>query len=113
MNRPAINDFSALSLLDLTPSIYTLDFDQNKSDDNRGARLAQIFWRKHDYVQPVTPHNTNMVLSDLGRRINSAVNDLTRSATLDEKAFEGMVKEICNALVEADVNIKLDRKSVV
>jgi len=48
-----------------------------------------------------------MVLSDLGRRINSAVNDLTRSATLDEKAFEGMVKEICNALVEADVNIKL------
>ncbi|GAB7351076.1 hypothetical protein MBLNU459_g1550t2 [Dothideomycetes sp. NU459] len=48
-----------------------------------------------------------MVLQDLGRRINAAVNDLTRSATLDEKAFDGMVKEICNALVEADVNIKL------
>lgn len=48
-----------------------------------------------------------MVLSDLGRRINAAVSDLTRSATLDEKAFDGMVKEICNALVEADVNIKL------
>ena len=48
-----------------------------------------------------------MVLQDLGRRINAAVNDLTRSATLDEKAFEGMVKEICNALVEADVNIRL------
>lgn len=26
-----------------------------------------------------------MVLVDLGRRINAAVNDLTRSATLDEK----------------------------
>lgn len=48
-----------------------------------------------------------MVLQDLGRRINGALNDLTRSATLDEKAFDGMIKEISNALVEADVNIKL------
>jgi len=48
-----------------------------------------------------------MVLSDLGRRINAAVSDLTRSQNLDEKAFDGMVKEICNALMEADVNIKL------
>jgi len=28
-----------------------------------------------------------MVLQDLGRRINAAVNDLTRSATLDEKVY--------------------------
>lgn len=48
-----------------------------------------------------------MVLQDLGRRINGALNDLTRSATLDEKAFDGMIKEISNALVEADVNIRL------
>ncbi|KAL6704408.1 Signal recognition particle [Coniothyrium glycines] len=48
-----------------------------------------------------------MVLQDLGRRINAAVSDLTRSPNLDEKAFEGMVKEISNALVEADVNVKL------
>ncbi|RMY47317.1 hypothetical protein D0864_15092 [Hortaea werneckii] len=48
-----------------------------------------------------------MVLQDLGRRINSAVTDLTRAPTLDEKAFDGMIKEISNALVEADVNIKL------
>lgn len=48
-----------------------------------------------------------MVLQDLGRRINAAVNDLTRAQTLDEKAFDGMIKEISNALVEADVNIKL------
>ncbi|KJX97686.1 signal recognition particle protein [Zymoseptoria brevis] len=48
-----------------------------------------------------------MVLQDLGRRINAAVNDLTRSQTLDEKAFDGMIKEISNALVEADVSIKL------
>lgn len=48
-----------------------------------------------------------MVLQDLGRRINGAVNDLTRAPTLDEKAFDGMIKEISNALIEADVNIKL------
>ncbi|KAG9193411.1 signal recognition particle protein [Alternaria panax] len=48
-----------------------------------------------------------MVLQDLGRRINAAVTDLTRSPNLDEKAFEAMVKEISNALVEADVNVKL------
>lgn len=48
-----------------------------------------------------------MVLQDLGRRINAAVTDLTRSPTLDEKAFDGMIKEISNALVEADVNIRL------
>ncbi|KAI9675843.1 MAG: Signal recognition particle [Trizodia sp. TS-e1964] len=48
-----------------------------------------------------------MVLQDLGRRINAAVSDLTRSTTLDEKAFDGMIKEICAALLEADVNVKL------
>ncbi|KAF2646685.1 signal recognition particle protein [Massarina eburnea CBS 473.64] len=48
-----------------------------------------------------------MVLQDLGRRINAAVNDLTRSPNLDEKAFEAMVKEISVALLQADVNVKL------
>ncbi|MCJ1275939.1 Signal recognition particle [Puttea exsequens] len=48
-----------------------------------------------------------MVLQDLGRRINAAVSDLTRSPNLDEKAFDGMIKEIGNALVEADVSVPL------
>ncbi|KAI9715411.1 MAG: Signal recognition particle [Chrysothrix sp. TS-e1954] len=48
-----------------------------------------------------------MVLQDLGRRINGALSDLTRSSSLDEKAFDDMVKEICNALISSDVNIKL------
>ncbi|MCJ1313178.1 Signal recognition particle [Agyrium rufum] len=48
-----------------------------------------------------------MVLQDLGRRINAAVSDLTRSTTVDEKAFDDMIKEIGNALVAADVNVKL------
>ena len=57
--------------------------------------------------RPLPTLIANMVLQDLGRRINGALNDLTRSPTLSEKAFDGMIKEISNALVEADVNIKL------
>ncbi|KAJ9656615.1 Signal recognition particle [Neophaeococcomyces mojaviensis] len=48
-----------------------------------------------------------MVLSDLGRRINAAVSDLSRAPNLDEKAFDSMIKEICAALLSADVNVKL------
>ncbi|KAJ4417050.1 Signal recognition particle [Gnomoniopsis sp. IMI 355080] len=48
-----------------------------------------------------------MVLQDLGRRINTAVSDLTRAPNLDEKAFDGMIKEIASALLEADVNVRL------
>ncbi|KAI9898782.1 hypothetical protein N3K66_007142 [Trichothecium roseum] len=48
-----------------------------------------------------------MVLQDLGRRINAAVSNLTREQNLDEKAFDNMIKEICSALLEADVNVKL------
>jgi signal recognition particle subunit SRP54 len=65
-----------------------------------------------------------MVLQDLGRRINAAVSDLTRSTNLDEKvlelttiaarhqadreiqALDSMLKEICDALVSADVNVR-------
>ncbi|KAL7274347.1 Signal recognition particle [Rhizina undulata] len=48
-----------------------------------------------------------MVLADLGKRITSAVSDLARSNVVDEKVFDGMLKEICSALIEADVNVKL------
>ncbi|KAH0840500.1 signal recognition particle protein SRP54 [Fonsecaea monophora] len=48
-----------------------------------------------------------MVLSDLGRRINAAVSNLNREPNLDEKAFDAMIKEICSALLSADVNVRL------
>ncbi|KAJ8103905.1 SRP54-type protein [Lipomyces tetrasporus] len=48
-----------------------------------------------------------MVLADLGRRINAAMSDLTRSNVVDEKALDSMLKEICMALLESDVNVKL------
>ncbi|KAH0607471.1 uncharacterized protein H6S33_002505 [Morchella sextelata] len=48
-----------------------------------------------------------MVLADLGKRITSAVSELAHSNVVDEKVFDGMLKEICSALIEADVNVKL------
>ncbi|KAK9449690.1 SRP54-type protein [Limtongia smithiae] len=48
-----------------------------------------------------------MVLADLGRRINGAMAELTRSNVVDEKALDNMLKEVCVALIETDVNVKL------
>ncbi|GAV28931.1 hypothetical protein PMKS-002409 [Pichia membranifaciens] len=48
-----------------------------------------------------------MVLADLGRRINNAVSEVTRSNVVDQSVVDTMLKEISNALMEADVDIKL------
>lgn len=40
-----------------------------------------------DYSQNAASIAANMVLQDLGRRINAAVSDLTRSSNLDEKVM--------------------------
>ncbi|ANB14743.1 Srp54p [Sugiyamaella lignohabitans] len=48
-----------------------------------------------------------MVLADLGRRINAAVNSLTSQSVVDQTALDAMLKEICTALLESDVNVRL------
>lgn len=48
-----------------------------------------------------------MVLADLGKRINDAVTGLARSNVVDEQVIDNMLKEICNALLESDVNFQL------
>ncbi|KAK9462786.1 SRP54-type protein [Lipomyces oligophaga] len=48
-----------------------------------------------------------MVLADLGRRINGAMAEFTRSNVADEQALDAMLKEVCMALLESDVNVKL------
>lgn len=48
-----------------------------------------------------------MVLADLGRRINNAVSEVTKSNVVDENVIDNLLKEISNALMEADVDIKL------
>ena len=51
-----------------------------------------------------------MVLGQLGNRINNALSDFTRSNVIDDKAFDEMLKTICAALLESDVNVKLVQK---
>lgn len=51
-----------------------------------------------------------MVLADLGKKINDAVTGAIKSHEVTESAVDLMLKEICNALLESDVNIKLVAK---
>jgi len=48
-----------------------------------------------------------MVLADLGRKITAALNSLGKATIIDEEVLAAMLKEICTALLEADVNIRL------
>ncbi|KAL7411555.1 signal recognition particle protein [Mrakia frigida] len=48
-----------------------------------------------------------MVLADLGRRLNTALNSLSSTSTVDDKALDAVLKEVCSALLESDVNVKL------
>ena len=48
-----------------------------------------------------------MVLADLGRKITSALKSLNNATIIDEQVLNDLLKEICKALLESDVNIKL------
>lgn len=48
-----------------------------------------------------------MVLADLGRKITSALRSLSNATVINEEVLQAMLKEICTALLEADVNVKL------
>ncbi|XP_033635184.1 signal recognition particle 54 kDa protein-like [Asterias rubens] len=51
-----------------------------------------------------------MVLADLGRKITSALKSLSNATIIDEDVLNSMLSEVCRALLEADVNIKLVKK---
>lgn len=64
-----------------------------------------------------------MVLADLGRKLNSALSQFNRTSTIDQevrlltifygsflnlsKALDALLKDVCAALLESDVNVKL------
>ncbi|VDM28477.1 unnamed protein product [Toxocara canis] len=48
-----------------------------------------------------------MVLADLGRRIRNAIGKLGQATIINEDELNAMLKEVCAALLEADVNIRL------
>ncbi|KAI4470860.1 signal recognition particle 54k protein srp54 [Holotrichia oblita] len=51
-----------------------------------------------------------MVLAELGRKITTALHSLSKATIINEEVLNGMLKEVCAALLEADVNIRLVKK---
>ena len=48
-----------------------------------------------------------MTLADLGRKITSAMRSWNNATVINESVLNAMLKEICFALLESDVNVKL------
>lgn len=51
-----------------------------------------------------------MVLADLGRQITNAFRTLSSATVINEEVLNSMLKEICTALLSADVNVLLVKK---
>uniref|UniRef100_A0A5S6Q397 SRP54_N domain-containing protein n=1 Tax=Trichuris muris TaxID=70415 RepID=A0A5S6Q397_TRIMR len=48
-----------------------------------------------------------MVLAELGRKIRNAIGSLSYATIINEDVLNSMLKEVCTALLEADVDIRL------
>eukprot|EP00051_Salpingoeca_urceolata_P033149 m.19194 g.19194 ORF g.19194 m.19194 type:complete len:515 (+) comp5891_c0_seq1:396-1940(+) len=48
-----------------------------------------------------------MVLADLGRQITDALKSMSNATIIDEEVLNALLKEICAALLNSDVNVKL------
>lgn len=48
-----------------------------------------------------------MVLNELGSRITTALAAMSREMVIDEAVLDACLKEICAALLQADVNVRL------
>lgn len=51
-----------------------------------------------------------MVLPELGRKITNALKSLSNATVINEEVLDAMLKEICAALLEADVNVSMVKK---
>ena len=47
-----------------------------------------------------------MVLADLGKSLTKAITSLSTASVIDEKLLDLLLKDICTALLQADVNVK-------
>lgn len=54
--------------------------------------------------------NQVMVLGDLGRRLNTALAELSKVPTVNDAAIDTLLRSITLALLESDVNVKLVSK---
>jgi signal recognition particle subunit SRP54 len=57
-----------------------------------------------------------MVLAELGTKITDALRKVKNAQTIDQTVIDEMLKDICNALLQADVQFKMVmnlRKNIV
>eukprot|EP00894_Picocystis_sp_ML_P000579 jgi/Pico_ML_1/51096/g2183.t1 len=47
-----------------------------------------------------------MVLGDLGTKLTGALRKMQDHAVIDDEVLDAFLKEICTALLQADVNVK-------
>ena len=62
------------------------------------------------FSRSVSPTAAKMVLGDLGRKIKGALWNMTSATVIDEEVFNDLVKDICRALLESDVQVGLVSK---
>ena len=48
-----------------------------------------------------------MVLNELGQSISKALASMNNAETIDDKVLDACLKDICTALLQADINVKL------
>lgn len=53
---------------------------------------------------------SKMVLAELGTKLQTALSKLNRTTVVDDEVFNTILKEICGALLESDVQVKLVRE---
>ena len=46
-----------------------------------------------------------MVLTELGNKLTSALRELSKKRTIDDDALKAVLKQVCGALLESDVNV--------
>ncbi|EDV19625.1 signal recognition particle 54, partial [Trichoplax adhaerens] len=51
-----------------------------------------------------------MVLAELGRKITDALRSLSNATIINEEVVQALLKEICAALLESDVNVQLVKR---
>ncbi|KAH9384658.1 hypothetical protein HPB48_026670 [Haemaphysalis longicornis] len=94
--------------------------NQNPAGDRDEEVLEQPFQNIEDFEKFDAGLGTNgrlkaslcldtgtMVLADLGRKITNALRSLSNATIINKEVLDSMLKEICTALLEADINIKL------
>ena len=47
-----------------------------------------------------------MVLAELGRKISTALQKFSKTTVIDDEAVKECLKEICNALLASDIDVR-------